>query len=64
MNLNIYSMEYGMLQRKMEIEKASAVAWQESNERNQLHIFKFLISKFKVAVHTTSANVQRRVETQ
>ncbi|OAS15920.1 hypothetical protein [Paenibacillus oryzisoli] len=58
MNLNFYSLESEMLQRKLEIEKEAVAAWQESSDRDQIQIFKSLISKFKAAVNTTSTDVQ------
>ncbi|MGG1516951.1 hypothetical protein ABE504_16200 [Paenibacillus oryzisoli] len=58
MNLNIYSMESEMLQRKEEIEKAAAVAWQENCGRDQIQLFKTMISKFKAVVNTTSTHIQ------
>lgn len=60
MNINLYSMESQMLQRKAEIEKAASFAWQEGgSKRNQIQIFRAMISKLK-----TVANTPAHVQTQ
>ncbi|CAN7509725.1 hypothetical protein LJR153_003603 [Paenibacillus sp. LjRoot153] len=58
MNMNYYSIESQMLQRKSEIEKAAVTAWQISHERKHRQMLKDAISGLKALTNSTRKQTQ------